>query len=133
MRQSYSHFIEKETKAKRCDLPEAIFTSQPARLTPEPKPRSLLCARSVVSLCDPVDYSPRDASVHGISQAGTLERSPVPPPGSFLALWLTFLLLKLCYFDALSSHYLKQSYLLKSLSTPKLGDMENYMTPEEVM
>ena len=29
--------------------------------------------RSVLTLCDPIDYSPLGSSVHGISQAGILE------------------------------------------------------------
>ena len=32
-------------------------------------------------LCDPMDYSLPGASVHGILQAGILEKLPCPPPG----------------------------------------------------
>ena len=31
------------------------------------------CAQSCLTLCDPVDCSPPDSAVHGISQARTLE------------------------------------------------------------
>ena len=97
VRQSYSHF-----KAKRCDLPEAVFTSQPARLTPEPKP---------CSSCVPVQSFSRVplfltlwTVAHQTPLSMEFPRQeywselPVPPPGSFLALWFTFPLLKLCYF-----------------------------------
>ena len=36
---------------------------------------------SHVQLCDPMDCSPPGSSVHGISQARTLEWLPCPPPG----------------------------------------------------
>ena len=35
-----------------------------------------------VTLCDPVDCSPPGSSVHGISQARTLEWVAFPPPGN---------------------------------------------------
>ena len=38
-----------------------------------------LVAQSCPTLCDPVDCSPPGASVHGISQARTLEWVPFPP------------------------------------------------------
>ena len=35
--------------------------------------RVYVFSRSVISLCDPVDYSPPGSSVHGVSQARILE------------------------------------------------------------
>ena len=43
-----------------------------------------MCAKSLQScptLCDPIDHSPPDSSVHGILQARTLDELPRPPPG----------------------------------------------------
>ena len=43
-----------------------------------------MCAQSLQScqtLCDPMDYSPPDSSVHGILQARILEWVAMPPPG----------------------------------------------------
>ena len=37
-------------------------------------------AQSCLTLCDPMDYSPPDSSVHGISQARILEWVATPPP-----------------------------------------------------
>ena len=37
--------------------------------------------QSCPALCDPMDCSPRDSSVHGILQARILEWVPCPPPG----------------------------------------------------
>ena len=38
-------------------------------------------ARSCPILCDPIDCSPPDSSVHGILQARILEWVAIPPPG----------------------------------------------------
>ena len=38
-------------------------------------------ARSCLILCDPIDCSPPDSSVHGILQARILEWVAIPPPG----------------------------------------------------
>ena len=43
-----------------------------------------MCAKllqSCLTLCDPMDCSPTDSSVHGILQARILEWLPFPPPG----------------------------------------------------
>ena len=34
--------------------------------------------QSCLTLCDPMDYSPSDSSVHGISQARMLEQVAIP-------------------------------------------------------
>ena len=85
MRQSYSHFTEKETEAKRCDLPEAVFTSQPARLTPEPKPcsscvpvQSFSRVRLFVTPCCPFSGKPLGGDSH--SSAGVAGVAAPPPP-----------------------------------------------------
>ena len=36
-----------------------------------------VCAQSCPTLCNPMDYSPPGSSVHGISQAGILERGAI--------------------------------------------------------
>ena len=46
--------------------------------------RTCACAnllQSCPTLCDPMDCSPPDSSVHGILQARILEWLPCPPPG----------------------------------------------------
>ena len=43
-----------------------------------------VCAQSCLTLCDPMDCSPPDSSVHGISQARILEWVAIPPPGNLL-------------------------------------------------
>ena len=40
-----------------------------------------IVALSCLTLCDPMDYSPPDSSVHGILQARILEWVAMPPPG----------------------------------------------------
>ena len=44
-------------------------------------PPDCLVAQSRLILCDPMDCSPPDSSVHGILQAGILEWVAMPPPG----------------------------------------------------
>ena len=41
----------------------------------------LLLVSSRVQLCDPMDHSPPGSSVHGISQARTLEWAAISYPG----------------------------------------------------
>ena len=41
----------------------------------------VLVAQSCPTLCDPMDYSPPDSSVHGILQARILEWVAIPSPG----------------------------------------------------
>ena len=41
----------------------------------------LACKVASITLCDPIDCSPPDSSVHGILQARILEWVVCPPPG----------------------------------------------------
>ena len=43
--------------------------------------KSMLFSRSVVSLCDPMDCSPPDSSVHGFSRQEYWSGLPFPTPG----------------------------------------------------
>ena len=54
-----------------------IVSSDPIR-------HACLVAQSCLSLCDPMDCSPPDFSVHGILQARILEWAAIPTPGDLL-------------------------------------------------
>ena len=44
----------------------------------------MLVTQSCLTLSDPIDSSPPDSSVHGVSQARILEGTPIPSPGDLL-------------------------------------------------
>ena len=46
------------------------------------KKSGVLDTQPCLTLCDPMNYSPPDSSVHGILQARILCGLPFPPPGN---------------------------------------------------
>ena len=101
VRQSYSHFTEKETETKVRVTWGCIYkpASQADPWTKASFPlvpiESLRCARLFATAWTVAHQTslsvefPRQECWSGL---------PVPPPGSSLTLWFTFPLLKLCYF-----------------------------------
>ena len=47
-----------------------------------------LVVQSVSDSCNPMDYTSPGSSVHGISQARTLEWVAIPPPGGLPDPWM---------------------------------------------
>ena len=56
-----------------------------------------VCAQSRPSLCNPMDCSPPGSSVHGISQAGILERF-ASFSSSYISMWAIKRHLNICYY-----------------------------------
>ena len=64
-----------------------------------------LCAQSRPTLCDSMDSSPPDSSVHGFFQTRTLSGLSFPPPGDFPLQVLNLCLLHLLLWQVDSWHW----------------------------
>ena len=86
-----------------------------------------MCAKSpqlCLTLCDPMDHSLSDSSVHGILQARTLKWVASPPPGIFPTQGLNQCLLYLlhCQSDSLPLAPLRKHGRLFQISRLGVGD-----------